>query len=170
MTLHATQCQHQSERKTDSRQRQKLCVSILAVAGIPRGLQLQNPYVLKCVFTAANTALRLQMCYLQRQFHLSGCTNRKQFCCDKISFTVTKLPQVFADYLVSWCFEPSQPQRITSRLNTNFTLSSKSFISQVIIPQVMFLSLFILRGHLTREPASGRVTSFILWAYSGTMC
>ena len=25
--------------------------------------------------------------------------------------------------LVSWCFEPSQPQRITSRLNTNFTLS-----------------------------------------------
>ena len=25
--------------------------------------------------------------------------------------------------LVSWCFEPSQPQRITSGLNTNFTLS-----------------------------------------------
>ena len=25
--------------------------------------------------------------------------------------------------LVSWCFVPSQPQRITSRLNTNFTLS-----------------------------------------------
>ena len=24
--------------------------------------------------------------------------------------------------LVSWCFEPSQPQRITSGLNTNFTL------------------------------------------------
>ena len=26
-------------------------------------------------------------------------------------------------YLVGWCFEPSQPQRITSGLNTNFTLS-----------------------------------------------
>ena len=25
--------------------------------------------------------------------------------------------------LVSWCFKPSQPQRITSGLNTNFTLS-----------------------------------------------
>ena len=25
--------------------------------------------------------------------------------------------------LVSWCFEPSQPRRITSALNTNFTLS-----------------------------------------------
>ena len=28
------------------------------------------------------------------------------------------------DELVSWCFEPSQPQRITSGLNTNVTLSS----------------------------------------------
>ena len=26
--------------------------------------------------------------------------------------------------LVSWCFEPSQPQRISSGLNTNFTLSA----------------------------------------------
>ena len=25
--------------------------------------------------------------------------------------------------IVSWCFEPSQPQRITSGLNTNFTVS-----------------------------------------------
>ena len=25
--------------------------------------------------------------------------------------------------LVSWCFEPSQPQRIASGLNSNFTLS-----------------------------------------------
>ena len=31
-------------------------------------------------------------------------------------------------YLLSWCFKPSQPQRITSGLNTNFTLSpSQSF-------------------------------------------
>ena len=34
----------------------------------------------------------------------------------------------------------------------------------------MFLSPFIFRGHSTREPASSRVTYFILWAYTGTMC
>ena len=33
-----------------------------------------------------------------------------------------------------------------------------------------FLSLFIFRGNSTREPASGRVTYFILRAYTGTMC
>ena len=32
--------------------------------------------------------------------------------------------QKFSDnLLVSWCFNPSQPQRVTSELNTNFTLS-----------------------------------------------
>ena len=45
---------------------------------------------------------------------------------------------------------------------------SKLFILQVIILQVMFLSLFIFRGHSTREPASSRVTYFILRAYTGT--
>ena len=51
---------------------------------------------------------------------------------------------------------------------------SKLFISQVIIPQVMVylkkkkISLFVFRGHSTREPASGRVTYFILRAYTGT--
>ena len=45
---------------------------------------------------------------------------------------------------------------------------SELFISQVILPQVMFLSLFIFRGHSTREPAFNRVTYFILRAYTGT--
>ena len=31
-----------------------------------------------------------------------------------------------------------------------------------------FFSLFIFRGHSTRELASGRVTYFSLWAYTGT--
>ena len=31
-----------------------------------------------------------------------------------------------------------------------------------------FFSMFIFRGHSTREPASGRVTYFILRAYTGT--
>ena len=50
---------------------------------------------------------------------------------------------------------------------------SKLFISQVILLQVMFdclfFSLFIFRGHSTREPASNRVTDFILRAYTGIM-
>ena len=66
-------------------------------------------------------------------------------------------------WFVSWCFEHSQPQRITSGLNTNFILSPSYHKS-------CFFSLFIFRGHSTREPASGRVTSFILRAYTGTMC
>ena len=32
----------------------------------------------------------------------------------------------------------------------------------------MFLSLFIFRGHSTREPAASRVTYFILRVYTGT--
>ena len=32
----------------------------------------------------------------------------------------------------------------------------------------MFLSLFAFRGRSTREPASSRVTNFILQAYTGT--
>ena len=48
---------------------------------------------------------------------------------------------------------------------------SKLFMSQVIIPYVMFVcffSLFLFRGHSTREPASSTVTYFILRAYTGT--
>ena len=49
--------------------------------------------------------------------------------------------------LVSWCFEPSQPQRIVSGLNTNFTLSPSDTF-HVIIPQVMFFfyPIYILRA------------------------
>ena len=46
---------------------------------------------------------------------------------------------------------------------------SKLVISEVIIPQShAFFSLFIFRGHSTREPASSRLTYFILRAYTGT--
>ena len=41
--------------------------------------------------------------------------------------------------LVSWCFEPSQPWRISWGLKTNFSVSnSRLFISRVIIPKVSF--------------------------------
>ena len=73
--------------------------------------------------------------------------------------------------LVSWCFEPSQPQRITTGAEHKLHSISKLVISQVIIPQShVFSSLFIFRGHSTREPASSRVTYFILRAYTVTMC
>ena len=74
--------------------------------------------------------------------------------------------------LVSWCFEPSQPQRTTSGLNTNFTLSpSYSFHKSSYHKscfQNIFFNLFIFRGHSTREPSSSRVTYFILRAYTRT--
>ena len=73
-------------------------------------------------------------------------------------------------WLVSWCFEPSQPQKDYMRAEHKRHSISKLFISQVIVPKVMFFSLFIFRGHSTREPASGKVTYFILRAYTGTMC
>ena len=74
--------------------------------------------------------------------------------------------------LVSWCFKPSQPQRITSGLNTNYTLSPSQSFHKSSNHKVMvfFFSLFIFRGHSAREPASSRVTQFILRAYTGTMC
>ena len=76
-----------------------------------------------------------------------------------------------AGQLVSWCFAPSQPQRTTSGLNTNFTLSpSQSFHKSSYHKVTFFFSLFIFRGHSTREPTSSRVTYFILWAHTGTVC
>ena len=45
---------------------------------------------------------------------------------------------------------------------------SKLFISQVIIPQVMFFKPIYIPRHSTREPASSRETCFILRAYTGT--
>ena len=41
-------------------------------------------------------------------------------------------------WLDSWCFEPSQPQRITSGLKTDLQSISRLFISQVITPQNSF--------------------------------
>ena len=64
--------------------------------------------------------------------------------------------------------KPSQPQRITSGLNTNFTLSPGYSFHKSLYHKSCFLSLFIFRGHSTREPASSRVTYFILRAYTGT--
>ena len=73
-----------------------------------------------------------------------------------------------SETLFSWCFEPSQPQRITSGLNTNFTLSAGYSFHKSSYHKSSFLSLFIFRGHSTREPASNRLTYFILRAYTGT--
>ena len=71
---------------------------------------------------------------------------------------------------VSWCFESSQPQRITSGLNTNCTLSPSYSFHKSSYHKSSFFSLFIFCGHSTGEPASSRVTYFMLLAYSRTMC
>ena len=70
--------------------------------------------------------------------------------------------------LLTWYFEPSQPQRITSGLKTNFTLSPDYSFHKSSYHKSCFLSLFVVRGHSTREPASGMVTYFILRAYTET--
>ena len=70
--------------------------------------------------------------------------------------------------LVSGCFEPSQPQRITSGLYTNFTLSPSHSFHKSSYHKSCFLSLFIFHGYSTWEPASSRVTYFIPLAYTGT--
>ena len=49
---------------------------------------------------------------------------------------------VIFKYIVSLYFEPSQPQRIISGLDTNFTRISKLVISPVILLQVLFLFSF----------------------------
>ena len=59
---------------------------------------------------------------------------------------MVKVPRQYSQ-LVSWCFEPSQPQRITSGLNTNFTLSPsypfhKSFYSSHVVVVCLLLLLF----------------------------
>ena len=49
--------------------------------------------------------------------------------------------------LVSWCFEPSQPRRITSGLNTNFTLSpSHSFHKSSYPKSCFFQPIYIRRA------------------------
>ena len=77
-------------------------------------------------------------------------------------------PFMTMSYLVLWAQSTTKDYiRAEHKLHS----ISKLFISQVIIPQVMFFfSLFILRGHSTREPAFSRVTYLILRAYTGTMC
>ena len=86
-------------------------------------------------------------------------------------------------------FEPSQPTKDYLRVEKKLQFISMLFIPQVSFSQTtnsvlftiserkprkkkktkktkqMFWSLFIFRGHSRREPASSRVTCFILRAY-----
>ena len=72
--------------------------------------------------------------------------------------------------LVSWCFEPSQPQRITSGLNTNFNLSpSHSFHksldhkSFLLKPQLKFYPQF-----RNAKPEKNDNTCFGSYLYSAS--
>ena len=96
---------------------------------------------------------------------LSCTTSNKQ---TRLPSHVVFLLQCIISQLVSWCFEPSQPRRITSGLNTNFTLSPNYSFRNSSYHKLSFLSQWIFRGHSTREPACSRLTYFILRAYTGT--
>ena len=100
---------------------------------------------------------------------------RESPCGPRVQFRTCMIAEWFSgiyyqQQLLSWCFEPSQPQRITLGLNTNFTLSPSYAFHKSSYYKSCYLSLFIFRGHSTREPTSGRVTYFFLRAYTGTMC
>ena len=51
---------------------------------------------------------------------------------------------------------------------TSLYLQVSHFTSHHTTSHVVFSSLFIFRGHSTREPVSSRLTYFILRAYAGT--
>ena len=57
---------------------------------------------------------------------------------------------------------------MASGLNTNFTLSPNYSFHESFYHRSCFLSLFIFRGHPTREPASNWQTHFILRADTAT--
>ena len=63
--------------------------------------------------------------------------------------------QLTRSKLVSWCFEPSHPQRITIGLNTNFTLSRTYSFHKSSYHMPCFLSLLVFRGtqHGNLHPA-----------------
>ena len=56
---------------------------------------------------------------------------------------VYKRVRVLVCLFDSWSFEPSQPQRITSGLNTNFTLSPSYLFHKSSYTSHVFFSLFI---------------------------
>ena len=73
-------------------------------------------------------------------FLFSECSIRKLFLLgDSLLFVSGQIQS----QLVSWCFEPSQPQRITSGLNANITLSpSHSFYKSSYHKSCFFLVFF----------------------------
>ena len=88
---------------------------------------------------------------------------------------VLSISRQLVSQLVSWCFKPSRLTKDYIRAEHKLHSISKLVIPQVIILQShvflnIFFSLFIFRGHSAREPASSRVTYFILRAYTGTTC
>ena len=73
-----------------------------------------------------------------------------------LAFRDSRITSVLFNYLVSWCFEPSQPQRITSGLNTNFIpssiysfhKSSYQFFEPIYIPRALNTGTCLWQGDL----------------------
>ena len=76
--------------------------------------------------------------------------------------------------LVSWCFEPSQPQRITSGLKTNFTLSpsysfhkssyhKSCFFEPIYIPRAVNTGTCIRQGDLFYSAGMTQLKTHTEW-------
>ena len=87
---------------------------------------------------------------------------------------VSQLVTQSVSQLVSWCFEPSQPQRITSGLDTNFTPSPSYSFHESFYRKSCFCVCFFWPIYIPRALSSGTCIQqgayFILRAYTGTMC
>ena len=79
--------------------------------------------------------------------------------------TVLRMRRLVQVKLVSWRFGPNQTTKDLKPQLRFYPLFRKANPEK---QQHMFWSPFIFRGHATREPASSRVTYFILRAYTGT--
>ena len=71
-----------------------------------------SKFQLRQIFAAAVA------CHLIQAFYVPGSDP------SEVPWVLTSLSQLSQGWLVSWFFEPSQAQRITSGLKTNFSLSS----------------------------------------------
>ena len=77
--------------------------------------------------------------------------------------------------LVSWCFEPSQPQRIISGLKTNFNLSRSYSFHGLLYPKSPFLKpqlkLSTVSEHKPRKTIThGLEPVYIPWALNTGTC
>ena len=129
------------------------------VTPVTPAVPLCTAYSGHCAFFSSSSQVRPQSTFLTITDVRGGCEEKRE--------------------LVSWRYEPSQPHRITSELNTNFSPSQSFFISQVIIPKVFFFLFFfqttaqilpIISERKTRKTITYILELFIFREHSTGTC